>query len=179
MLKRLAEAHPSSVAKLSHQYRMNKDICALSNEIVYAGSLKCADDVVGGRRLDLPGYPENLPPSVLHDPWLSATLNPAIPVVFIDTDRLCTESDNDTLHCLERLTGRAGGGGGSVMNDTEASIVQKVVGGLLMCGLTSSSIGVICPFRAQVRFSCSSVLSLLALDGQLSLLLFQLRLLDE
>lgn len=42
------------------------------------------------------------------------------------------------------------------MNDAEAEIVQTVVNSMLSCGLEASSIGLICPFRAQVR--CREIL---------------------
>jgi DNA replication ATP-dependent helicase Dna2 len=148
MLKRLAEAHPTSVAMLSYQYRMNHEICALSNEVAYGGALKCADESVAHRKLDLPGYPENV--SVVDpQPWLVQVVNPDFPVIFIDTDAQRSRAMDGTLVSLERTTGR--NGGGSIVNDTEVRIVQTVVSSLLSCGMEASNIGLICPFRAQVR----------------------------
>ena len=37
------------------------------------------------------------------------------------------------------------------MNDTEATLVLQVLHALMECGLEPSKIGVICPFRSQVR----------------------------
>jgi DNA replication ATP-dependent helicase Dna2 len=82
MLKLLADAHPDMVAKLSYQYRMNGDICQLSNDLVYKGALKCANDCVRNQALDLPGFPENVEES-----WLRAALDPSMPVVFVNTDQ--------------------------------------------------------------------------------------------
>jgi superfamily I DNA and/or RNA helicase len=39
MLKRLAEAHPSSVSQLKIQYRMHEDICALASKAIYNGTV--------------------------------------------------------------------------------------------------------------------------------------------
>ena len=39
MLKRLAEAHPSAVVQLNHQYRMHKEICSLASNAIYNGKL--------------------------------------------------------------------------------------------------------------------------------------------
>ena len=74
-------------------------------------------------------------------PWIEQALNPNQPVVFIDTDaKGWLESD-----------GIRKGAGGPI-NDSEVSIVQKLVHSLSVCGLENSSIGVITPFRSQVCF---------------------------
>lgn len=155
MLKLLAESHPGDVARLSLQYRMNQEICELSNEIVYKGALKCADDSVAGRRLHLSAVP-GLPKVEDMGRWLLMAVSPQHPVVFIDTDCHLNENEHITsnesvghFHALERTTGR--GDGGSVVNDTEASIVRDVVAQFLSCGLAASNLGVVCPFRAQVN----------------------------
>lgn len=162
MLKRLAEKHPDSVAQLTYQYRMHEDICQLSNDIVYEGKLKCANDSVAKRQLTLHGFPENLPCVVNQNSsaWLNQVIDPSSAVTFLDTDNikdtLCGAS-TDPIHPLERSYGWLAGG--SIVNDTEASIVRITVGGFIACGLEASSIGVICPFRAQLRLleECSSL----------------------
>jgi DNA replication ATP-dependent helicase Dna2 len=149
MLKRLAEAHPNSVAMLSYQYRMNQEICTLSNEVAYGGALKCADESVAHRKLALPGFPENVMVAKPQS-WLLRAVDPDFPVIFVDTDAQRSRAMDGTLVSLERTTGR--NGGGSIVNDTEVGVVQTVVKSLLSCGLAASSIGLICPFRAQVRY---------------------------
>jgi DNA replication ATP-dependent helicase Dna2 len=42
-------------------------------------------------------------------------------------------------------------GTNGTVNSTEASIVQQIVKALVLCGLAESDIGVIVPFRAQLR----------------------------
>lgn len=73
--------------------------------------------------------------------WIEQALNPEQPVVFIDTDGRGAESrESDGV--------RTGAGG--PINDFEASVVQKLVLSLSICGVENSSIGVITPFRSQV-----------------------------
>jgi DNA replication ATP-dependent helicase Dna2 len=154
MLKRLADAHPDCVAQLTFQYRMHGEICQLSNDIVYKGTLKCANDFVAQRRLVLRGFPENLPSIVNQgaNPWLNEAVDPLNVVVFLDTDKIkqipCGDA-TDSISPLEKSSG--GNAGGSIVNETEASLVCTVIAGLIACGLDVSSIGVICPFRAQIR----------------------------
>ena len=70
-------------------------------------------------------------------PWIERAINPDHPVVFLDTDgKGWLESDV---------------GAGGQINFVEVSIVQNIVQSLCLCGLAPSSIGVITPFRSQVR----------------------------
>jgi hypothetical protein len=50
------------------------------------------------------------------------------------------------VEALERSSGR----GGSIVDDTEAVLVTKVVDSLVKCGLPPSSVGEACPFRTQL-----------------------------
>lgn len=162
MLKRLAESHPDCVAQLTYQYRMHEDICQLSNDIVYQGKLKCASESVAKRKLTLHGFPQNLESCAKDgsNEWLHQTISPMTAVVFLDTDML-SRDPNDSLGSirpLERSNSRRASG--SIINETEAWVVQAIVGALISCGVDASSIGVICPFRAQLRFleECSSII---------------------
>jgi len=146
MLKRIADSHPESIAPLTYQYRMHEEICQLSNDLVYGGQLKCANDQIRRRRLDLASFPENIP-SQTSSQWLRSAVDPAWPVVFLNTDEI-NQNAKSKLY-LERTSGRTKGG--SIVNDTEASLVRIVVTTLLSCGLDPPLIGVVCPFRAQVR----------------------------
>lgn len=75
-------------------------------------------------------------------PWIELAINPDNPVVFLDTDRKgWLESDV---------------GAGGKINSVEVSIVENIVQSLCLCGLAPSSIGVITPFRSQVRSSTVS-----------------------
>ncbi|CAN0309000.1 unnamed protein product, partial [Hapterophycus canaliculatus] len=64
LFRRLCEAHPSSLQRLSYQYRMNGDVMALCNDLTYCGRLRCGNAQVEGQRLGLsaPGLREIPPP---------------------------------------------------------------------------------------------------------------------
>lgn len=84
LFKRLCEAHPQAVVTLDHQYRMNQEIMALANAVVYDERLRCGTAGVASGRLDLSDLAaaQALP----LPPWLRVALDPASPVVFFDTD---------------------------------------------------------------------------------------------
>lgn len=148
MLKRLAEAHPDHVAQLTYQYRMAEDICQLSNDIVYGGKLKCATAQVANRRLELQGFPENATPGIF-----THAVDPTNTVVFLDTDTRL-ENKREEIQYFESINDRRAGG--SLVNETEAAIVEQVIQSLLACGVPATSIGIVCPFTAQIRLLESS-----------------------
>ena len=158
MLQRLAEIHPKAIATLTYQYRMNAAICRLSSEAVYGGRLKCGNEAVKSRALQLQGFPKSLPraASAKVYPWLRAVVDPMKSVVFVDTDNVKTSPrqtppTNEEESVMEPLESNVGGrAGGNVINRTEASLVGIIVAGLFSCGVSPENIGVICPFRAQV-----------------------------
>lgn len=171
MLKRLADKFPRSVAQLALQYRMHGDICQLCNDIVYKGSLKCANADVRSRQLKLVGFPSALVTcsigqrSQLVMGWLPKVVDPSRPVVFADTDDIRSKTgssnviakatsvsgkESSLFQGLERSLGNRNNG--NIVNDTEIALVRCIVHGLLECGLQASSIGVISPFRAQVSY---------------------------
>ena len=53
LFRRLSEAHPHAVVELSWQYRMNEEIMAVSNGLIYGGRLRCGSEEVRGRGLSL------------------------------------------------------------------------------------------------------------------------------
>ncbi|OLL26694.1 DNA replication ATP-dependent helicase/nuclease dna2 [Neolecta irregularis DAH-3] len=93
LFKLLCETHPQSVVNLEHQYRMNKEIMALSNRLIYSGKLKVGDDSIGNKFLKIP---KNGGLSLLHDSrinlclgnqcWLKDLLDERKKVTFVDTD---------------------------------------------------------------------------------------------
>jgi DNA replication ATP-dependent helicase Dna2 len=159
LLMRLAKAHPSSIAALTFQYRMNNEICQLSSFLIYGGVLKCGNQTVSQRRLELPGFPKTLPPIAASTnnkgfwPWLKMTVSPGKPVLFVDTDSMRKSSENNGENGkMEGLEEKQGGrAGGTVTNPTEAMVISYIIHGLVATGLPPKDIGVISPFRAQVR----------------------------
>ena len=111
--------------------------------LAYKGLLTCGNDQIRHQRLSLKLPNNNLNMIGPADrPWIKRAIDPNHPVVFLDTDgKGWLESD-----------GTRNGAGGPI-NDCEASIVEKLVLSLSMCGVESSSIGVITPFRSQVSYA--------------------------
>ena len=109
-------------------------------QLAYNGQLKCGNDQIRHQKLDLcmSMITNHIAPYDV--PWIERALNPNYPVVFLDTDGIgWLETD--------------GRGSGGPTNAIEVSIVQNIVHSLSLCGLEPSSIGVITPFRSQVRSS--------------------------
>ena len=161
-MKKLADKYPQSVAPLTFQYRMHAEICRLSSEAFYGGRLKCADEEVRSRTLEVSNFPSCLPltSSLGMQPWLRDVINPTKCVVFVDTDSIkrnpavkngAIGESNQSDPGIEALEENAGGRvSGNIINQTEAILVRFILKGLLSTGLPASSICVICPFQAQV-----------------------------
>lgn len=69
-------------------------------------------------------------------------IKPNRPVVFVDTD---------SCGFKEELNGK------KLMNKGEAQSVKRIVESLLICGLHARHIGVICPYRNQLKILKESV----------------------
>lgn len=233
LFRRLCEAHPASLQRLSYQYRMNGDVMALCNDLTYSGRLRCGNAQVEGQRLVLPNLgaipPPQLPPPPppaangrrtaavgrtaragrggLHDdpawqgkappssdalaptaaakltPWLTEVLDPDRRVAFLDTDALSLDGQE-----MEPGTGGEGGGSGgrgavvagagtttrpfsglevrsaalpddegghrrrgTLVNAVECDVVRLLAWGLDAAGFDLGAVGVISPYRSQVR----------------------------
>lgn len=66
LFKRLSDAHSHALTYLRSQYRMNEDIMALSNHLIYGGRLRCGSPWVARSVLALPRRAEAL--AHLHRP---------------------------------------------------------------------------------------------------------------
>jgi DNA replication ATP-dependent helicase Dna2 len=71
LFKLLSETHPQGLTLLKHQYRMNEDIMLLSNSLVYDGLLKCGNESVANRVLQIP-YRNQL---ASEKPWVKDILS--------------------------------------------------------------------------------------------------------
>lgn len=177
MMKRLADAMPVALSRLSLQYRMHKDICDLCNEIAYKGTLHCANEQVSTTLLKLNNFPQGLLKQVngssgSEQGWLHRLINPRHVVVFADTDNIRLESSSvDERHCTNQKStsgdnpilfsdleksfskdaDRSIRGSGGVTNATEVNLIRCVIKALVECGLDVSDIGVISPLRSQTR----------------------------
>ena len=63
-------------------------------------------------------------------------INPIRPVVFLNTD---------TLNLKETRTGK------HIVNEGEAALVTRIINLLIQCGLAHRDIGVISPYRQQLK----------------------------
>ncbi|MBN9122345.1 MAG: AAA family ATPase [Planctomycetes bacterium] len=125
LMERLVGRFGPGVARLlTVQHRMHSAIMGFSNAEFYGEQLVAHESVAGHRLCDLPG--------VTPDP-LTET-----PVQFIDTAGASYDEE------LEEDTG-------SRRNVQEAALAVKKVRALLALGVLPTQIGVITPYRAQVR----------------------------
>eukprot|EP00727_Mastigamoeba_balamuthi_P006108 m51a1_g2116 putative dna replication helicase dna2 (856) ;mRNA; f:1657496-1662110 len=136
LFRALSDAHPAAVVELQLQYRMCGDIMLLANELVYSHRLRC-DQRVSGQELAMSPEPHSAPLlRALGCPWLLEALDKRRKVVLLDTDG---------VPGLENRSAE------SPYNDTEAMIVACLVAGLAECGVFGERIGVITPYRRQIK----------------------------
>ncbi|CAG8593896.1 4276_t:CDS:10 [Paraglomus brasilianum] len=145
LFKTLSEAHPEAVVNLQHQYRMNKDIMLLSNQLIYDNKLRCGSPEVAERCLTVP-YIKKIDEFHVADNepflcdgqkcWLRQLVSPERRAVFVDTD---------SVPAFDSRTGDV------VHNEIEAQLVYQVTTALLACGVEESSIGIISVYRSQLR----------------------------
>ncbi|TFK23313.1 Dna2-domain-containing protein [Coprinopsis marcescibilis] len=154
LFRRLSDAHPNSVVDLNQQYRMNEDIMLLSNKLIYDDRLRCGNESVKERRLELAegavkvlqGMHEGARRRVsnpcggmgVKKCWLEHLVDPKTKAVFVDTDPL-----GDVAHDSRS--------GDLVQNVVEAELVAQFVETLVRCGVDGSSVGVITLYRQQVK----------------------------
>ena len=131
LFRRLFTTFPEDAVYLTRQYRMNADLCKLSNALVYGGRLKCANDGIATRQLQLP---KPLLRMDATDVFCFNVLAPSKPVVFVNTDSTncgCENSEGTNLF--------------------EAALVAEMVKRLVSAGVAAQHIGVMTPFRSQLR----------------------------
>jgi predicted DNA helicase len=124
MERLIAQFGPGVSRLLTVQHRMNSAIMGFSNAEFYNGELVAHESVANHRLCDLPG--------------VNAELLTELPVQFIDTAGASYDEE------LEEDTG-------SRRNVQEAALAVKKVRALLAAGVSATQIGVITPYRAQVR----------------------------
>jgi DNA replication ATP-dependent helicase Dna2 len=162
LFKLLCEAHPQAVVSLEHQYRMCADVMLLSNTYIYSDRLKCGTAGVASRKLTFPK-----PTGLLayhHKPyqsrssamqscvepesascWLSRSLSPDQPVVFINTDLISSTLETQS--------------GPRITNALEARLVTQLTVSLLSLGVPADEIGIIAFYRSQLALLRQSLSS--------------------
>uniref|UniRef100_A0A0A1X334 DNA replication ATP-dependent helicase/nuclease n=1 Tax=Zeugodacus cucurbitae TaxID=28588 RepID=A0A0A1X334_ZEUCU len=163
----------AATAVLTLQYRMNKSITRLANELTYKGALQCAS-----KEIELDALQVNLSQANKAAKWLQRALQTHIDqAVFLLDTKDCTERLSDfnkgeqgalftaaarfveSEECKESpLSSTANGKQNrsakrisKYTNYCEAAIIMHVVEQLLLAGYAPSRIGVIAPYRAQVE----------------------------
>jgi superfamily I DNA and/or RNA helicase len=124
-MERVVERFGDTVSRLlTVQYRMNAAVMSFSNAEFYGGALVADESVAGHRLCDLPG--------VATEPSTER------PVRFLDTAGAGYDEEREE-------------DSGSRHNAGEADRVVQCVRRWLAAGVPAGSIGVITPYRAQVR----------------------------
>ncbi|RDD47872.1 DNA replication ATP-dependent helicase/nuclease DNA2 [Trichoplax sp. H2] len=138
LFQRLCQATNESVAELRLQYRMHRDIMALSNSLVYNNRLQCATQAVENETLELKNWSsvEKILKKNSEMLWLLQAVNPSMPVVFINTDNT---SEGDVCN------------GSSIYNEFEAVLTASIVRYLIEAGANPSEIGVLSPYKYQLH----------------------------
>ncbi|KAF9280610.1 Tripartite DNA replication factor [Mortierella alpina] len=161
LFRMLSDRYPQSVTSLTQQYRMNQDVMLLSNTLVYKNQLRCANDEVANKVLEIPAMARFrrhchtlMPVDVFSDNndsgaangcqghssskpcWLEQCLDPQRSVVFVDTDDV-------PAHEVQV--------GSSTQNPTEALLVRQLTEALISGGVPEDDIGIISVLRAQLK----------------------------
>ncbi|CAI6246025.1 unnamed protein product [Periconia digitata] len=162
LFRLLCEAHPGAVTSLEHQYRMCADIMLLSNTFIYSGRLKCGTLSVASRQLSLPNglgldhfYQRHHSSNSLLNLmcpgptstvcWLSRSISPSAPVVFINTDSISTHLEAQS--------------GSRITNVTESRLATQLTLSLLSLGVPADEVGIIAFYRSQLALLRSSLSS--------------------
>lgn len=161
LFRQLSEEQPGSVVALGRQYRMCEEIMSLSNELIYHGLLKCGNESVAKRELEIPN-PNGV--DIYHSSksscngredtcWLKHATTKTNKVGFLNTDPL-------GIKAMESLSSGSGGGGEStttttttnknLTNPLEATLTAQLVLTLLSQGIPPSEIGIITLYRSQL-----------------------------
>ncbi|XP_061132946.1 DNA replication ATP-dependent helicase/nuclease DNA2 [Syngnathus typhle] len=156
LFKRL-ECHNEAVVHLNVQYRMNRQIMSLSNCLMYDGRLECGSERTASALLSLPSLSSVLselgflPDVRLQQDleWIRVMLLPSKPVCFLD----CS-----VVPALESMLH------GGISNRTEAAIIHLLLSLLIKAGCKASDIGVIAPYRQQLK-TVSTLLKSSAFSG--------------
>jgi DNA replication ATP-dependent helicase Dna2 len=157
LFKLLSENHSEAVVNLEHQYRMCADVMLLSNRLIYSGRLKCGNEAVATRSLQIPDIdalkkhhcpgtssqlsatstPRSCRGPTSPNCHLAHALNPKNKVLFFNTDTLLP-------HSAEMISGPR------VTNAVEATLTTHFVHALLSAGIFASEVGVITFYRSQL-----------------------------
>lgn len=155
---------PDATAILSLQYRMNRVITKLANDLTYNGALKCANENIATATLKLKSS------SKLK--WIQRALSSHIDqsVIFLNTsnvhelnqqfiDGMCQSSNSKSQKSPTKLKNSR-----IYTNYYEAAIILHVIKELKAMNVDSKMIGIIAPYALQVDLLRKSVQQLFDAD---------------
>ncbi|XP_069501087.1 DNA replication ATP-dependent helicase/nuclease DNA2 [Ambystoma mexicanum] len=140
LFKRL-EKNKEAVVQLTVQYRMNNQIMAISNKMVYEGKLECGSERVATSIVNLPNL-ENLKLEMelftgcSEKSWWSDVLVPKKAVYFLNTENVPAPETTEK---------------GGVSNMAEAKLVFFLTSLFIRAGCKPGDIGIIAPYRQQLK----------------------------
>ncbi|GLE03215.1 hypothetical protein PINS_up012094 [Pythium insidiosum] len=146
LFRRLSEAHPEAIQQLSYQYRMNSDIMALANRLIYSDKLKCGSFGVANNQLELV-FAEDVE-RMARGLWPLTVLGSEHGVQFLNTD--IVPGVSETKAQRNGITIEGTRGAKKMENVVEAQIIAGLVSLLIIGGVPLDEIAVISPFRSQV-----------------------------
>ena len=148
LFRQLSGEHGQAVATLGRQYRMCEDIVSLSNALIYDGRLKCGNDTVARRTLQVANMAGlsvfHSTPGACSTPsrggkcWIANLAAPERKVIFANTDPI-GKAASETLNSGKNIT-----------NQVEATLTAQLVVSLLELGVPRKEIGVITLYRSQL-----------------------------
>jgi len=179
LFSRLAHAHPQALQHLTFQYRMNRDIMSVCNNLIYANQLQCGDDRVADATLSLPHFnrlqilrAEGVCAEEENGPgWLEGCFVSHRSVLFLDTDGISPApledglvSRNEEEETEQEIKGDEATREGkrckrkrdrecpsNLTNPTEARLVAQLVTALVIGGVRAERVAVISPLRSQLK----------------------------
>lgn len=132
---------------LGLQYRMNRTITKLANNLTYKGNLKCGDEEVEKAVMEIPKA-FILKDKLSNDKWLTKVLSSHLDMActLINTGDVFEKATKFKESLNEERTEKSK----LYINYCEIAIVLRIVEHLLESGVEGDSIGIIAPYRDQV-----------------------------
>lgn len=139
----------TSTFVLGLQYRMNRVITKLANNLTYNGQLKCANELIEKATMKVED-PARLSEKLKTEKWLGKALSTHI-------DQSCSLINTGDVYQIASQFAKTGKDESNkdktklYVNFCEIAVVLHVVDLLVSCGVASGSIGVVAPYRSQVE----------------------------